>query len=156
QIEQLDNKLDELAANGGDVQTDLYQQTRSLYRISRAGMLPVTEGFSAMLQYSSRLQRYAALVGRMLEQQQAYDHHAQALRNAIATGQAESRAIDDEIADLQQQQHDDQQREQEQARHDRQDDADDSIAPMRGEPPLVRDVDASDTSNAGVVDVSSD
>jgi septal ring factor EnvC (AmiA/AmiB activator) len=65
------------------VEQRMRQNARTLYRVSRGGMLPMAGGISAMLGHASRVSRLERLVQRDLEARTGFDARAQALRGEL-------------------------------------------------------------------------
>ncbi|MFW6051378.1 MAG: murein hydrolase activator EnvC family protein [Myxococcota bacterium] len=74
------------------VRDRLRARAKGLYRISRAGMLPLAGGFAALLEHVGRLQRMERLVEHDLEALRSLQGRAEALRQE---GRQLERAIDE-------------------------------------------------------------
>jgi len=89
------SELEGLAKRVTDTRAALRVHMRALYRLTRAGMLPVTGGFDSLLQHAGRLRRLKRLVETYGKRLASSKEHRVALRNEVATlGRAieESRA----------------------------------------------------------------
>ena len=67
QKSRVDAEIESLATRRRDAQERLHQRARALYRMSQAGMLPVSGGFSTLLSHLSRVDRLKRIVKRDLE-----------------------------------------------------------------------------------------
>lgn len=88
-------ELDGLATRVNDTRAALRLHMRALYRLTRAGMLPVTGGFDSLLQHAGRLRRLKRMVETDAKRLSSDKERRVALRNEVATlGRAieESRA----------------------------------------------------------------
>ncbi len=80
------------------------ERGRALYRLRRAGMLPVAGGFRAMLSHLSRVERLERMVRRDLTALAFLDDREQALRAELTRAQGEERAAQDRLSVLQEEQ----------------------------------------------------
>lgn len=88
-------ELDGLAKRVTDARVALRLHMRALYRLTRAGMLPITGGFESLLQHAGRMRRLKRLVETYGKRLISGKEHRVALRNEVTTlGRAieESRA----------------------------------------------------------------
>ena len=87
-IEQLDSEraraeaeIASLAQSRADTNRRLYARTRALYRLTRAGALPLSGGFNALLQHLSRRERLERVVRADLDALGDLQARSQALRD---------------------------------------------------------------------------
>ena len=64
---QIDTELAGLLDQRDEAEGRLHERARALYRIRRAGMLPVAGGFDALMQHLARVQRLSRMVRADLE-----------------------------------------------------------------------------------------
>jgi len=64
---RVDAEIESLTARRGEAQERLHSRARALYRLSQAGMLPVSGGFTTLLAHISRVDRLKRIVTRDVE-----------------------------------------------------------------------------------------
>ncbi|MGB5417081.1 MAG: hypothetical protein WBN01_20775, partial [Polyangiales bacterium] len=64
---QIDTEISGLADKREEAEGRLHERARALYRIRRAGMLPVAGGFDALMGHLARVQRLSRMVKSDLE-----------------------------------------------------------------------------------------
>jgi murein hydrolase activator len=76
----------EIESNGDDTgaRERLRTRARSLYRVTRAGMLPLAGGMTALLRHKSRIDRLRQLVAHDLEEARTADQRRTELRARVA------------------------------------------------------------------------
>ena len=77
---QIDTELAGLLDRRDEAEGRLHERARALYRIRRAGMLPVAGGFDALMQHLARVQRLSRMVRADLETIEFLDERGAALR----------------------------------------------------------------------------
>lgn len=77
---QIDTEISGLASQRDDAQGRLHERARALYRIRRAGMLPVAGGFDALMAHLARVQRLSRMVKDDLEMMEFLEQRGAALR----------------------------------------------------------------------------
>lgn len=77
---QIDAELASLGPKRAELQEQLAQHGRSLYRVSRGGMLPLAGGLDAMLGHASRVERLTRVVKSELEALKSLERKGVALR----------------------------------------------------------------------------
>lgn len=100
---RLEVEIDELAARSEATKEDLHRRARALYRMRRAGMLPVAGGFDALLTHLSRLERLERMVRSDLSALTFLRSRRQALRGEVARKQEEADTARRELTELQRQ-----------------------------------------------------
>lgn len=110
--QRIDAELASLEAAEVEQQRGLVQRARALYRIRRAGLLPVAGGFDAMLSHLSRVQRLERIVQRDIRNIQRSRERRVALRRDAARLERATADVERELAELRlrQQQLEEQQR----------------------------------------------
>lgn len=63
----------------------LTERTRALYRLTRAGVLPVAGGLEAMLEHAARVERLERMLERDVQEMQELTRHEAALREETTT-----------------------------------------------------------------------
>jgi septal ring factor EnvC (AmiA/AmiB activator) len=77
---QIDTEISGLAAKREEAEGRLHERARALYRIRRAGMLPVAGGFDALMGHLARVQRLSRMVKSDLETMDFLGERGSALR----------------------------------------------------------------------------
>lgn len=77
---QIDTEISGLAAKREEAEGRLHERARALYRIRRAGMLPVAGGFDALMGHLARVQRLSRMVKNDLETMGFLGERGSALR----------------------------------------------------------------------------
>ncbi len=91
---QIDTEISGLASRRDEAQARLHDRARALYRIRRAGMLPVAGGFDALMSHLARVQRLSRMVKNDLETMEFLEDRGAALRvekNDLAKALEEAR-----------------------------------------------------------------
>lgn len=78
---QIDTEISGLAGKREEAEERLHERARALYRIRRAGMLPVAGGFDALMAHLARVQRLSRMVKDDLETMEYLEEHGAALRS---------------------------------------------------------------------------
>jgi septal ring factor EnvC (AmiA/AmiB activator) len=92
---QIDTEISGLSSRRDDAEQRLHERARALYRIRRAGMLPVAGGFDALMAHLARVQRLSRMVKTDLETMEFLEQRGAALRsekNELAQALQESQA----------------------------------------------------------------
>ena len=76
---QIDSEVAGLAAQQQETRERLHDRARALYRVRRAGMLPMAGGFQALMQHLSRVQRLSRMVKGDLDMVDFLKEHGEAL-----------------------------------------------------------------------------
>lgn len=79
----------------------LRQNARTLYRVSRGGMLPMAGGIAALLGHASRVSRLERLVENDLRAAEGLDVQAQNLRGELSSLEAQIARAEQELSSLQ-------------------------------------------------------
>lgn len=77
---QIDTEISGLASRRDDAQGRLHERARALYRVRRAGMLPVAGGFDALMAHLARVQRLSRMVKNDLDTMEFLEQRGSALR----------------------------------------------------------------------------
>jgi len=77
---QIDTEISGLADKREEAEARLHERARALYRIRRAGMLPVAGGFDALMGHLARVQRLSRMVKSDLETMDFLGERGSALR----------------------------------------------------------------------------
>ncbi len=77
---QIDTEISGLQSQRGEAEGRLHERARALYRVRRAGMLPVAGGFDALMQHLARVQRLSRMVKADLETMEFLEERGAALR----------------------------------------------------------------------------
>jgi septal ring factor EnvC (AmiA/AmiB activator) len=77
---QIDMEISGLADKRGEAEGRLHERARALYRIRRAGMLPVAGGFDALMAHLARVQRLSRMVKGDLDTMEFLGQRGAALR----------------------------------------------------------------------------
>jgi septal ring factor EnvC (AmiA/AmiB activator) len=77
---QIDTEISGLADKRGEAEGRLHERARALYRIRRAGMLPVAGGFDALMAHLARVQRLSRMVKGDLDTMDFLGQRGAALR----------------------------------------------------------------------------
>lgn len=77
---QIDTEISGLQAQRDEAQGRLHERARALYRIRRAGMLPVAGGFDALMRHLARVQRLSRMVKADLDTMGFLEERGAALR----------------------------------------------------------------------------
>jgi len=77
---QIDTEISGLADKREEAEGRLHERARALYRIRRAGMLPVAGGFDALMGHLARVQRLSRMVKSDLETMDFLGERGSALR----------------------------------------------------------------------------
>ena len=106
---QIDDEIAGLQSRRGDAETRLHERARALYRIRRAGMLPVAGGFDALMQHLARVQRLSRMVKNDLRTMRYLEKRGVALRvekselaKELETAQVLVRALEAKKTELEQ------------------------------------------------------
>jgi septal ring factor EnvC (AmiA/AmiB activator) len=92
---QIDTEISALANQRDEAEGRLYERARALYRVRRAGMLPVAGGFDALMGHLARVQRLSRMVEKDLEMIEFFEQRGAALRvekNELAKALQEAQA----------------------------------------------------------------
>ncbi|MEM7136934.1 MAG: peptidoglycan DD-metalloendopeptidase family protein [Myxococcota bacterium] len=108
---QIDSEISGLQGRRSDAQTRLHDRARALYRVRRAGMLPVAGGFDALMQHLARVQRLSRMVKNDLRTMRFLENRGVALRvektelaQELQGAQVSLRALEARKAELEQSQ----------------------------------------------------
>jgi septal ring factor EnvC (AmiA/AmiB activator) len=77
---QIDTEISGLAAQREQVEGQLHERARALYRVRRTGMLPIAGGFDALMSHLARVQRLSRMVKNDLDRMEFYEGRGAALR----------------------------------------------------------------------------
>jgi septal ring factor EnvC (AmiA/AmiB activator) len=77
---QIDAEISGLGAQREQAEGQLHQRARALYRVRRAGMLPIAGGFDALMSHLARVQRLSRMVKSDLDRMEFYEERGAALR----------------------------------------------------------------------------
>ena len=101
----LSTEVEQLVQQRGNVRDSLRRRIRALYRMRRAGMLPVAGGFDAMLGHLGRMERLERMVREDLRSAAFLDRRASALegkkgdeQRALQTHRRELESVRERIA----------------------------------------------------------
>ena len=86
----LATEIEELRERRERVEDSLHQRVRALYRMRRAGMLPVAGGFDAMLSHLGRMKRLERMVSGDLRSVAFLDRRATALTGELSDKEREA------------------------------------------------------------------
>jgi len=78
---QIDTEISGLANTREEAEGRLHERARALYRVRRAGMLPVAGGFDALMAHLARIQRLSRMVKNDLETMDHLEERGAALRS---------------------------------------------------------------------------
>jgi len=78
---QIDTEISGLANQREEAEGRLHERARALYRIRRAGMLPVAGGFDALMAHLARVQRLSRMVKNDLDTMDHLEERGAALRS---------------------------------------------------------------------------
>ena len=78
---QIDTEISGLADKREEAEGRLHERARALYRIRRAGMLPVAGGFDALMAHLARVQRLSRMVKNDLDTMDYLEDRGAALRS---------------------------------------------------------------------------
>jgi septal ring factor EnvC (AmiA/AmiB activator) len=78
---QIDTEISGLASRREEAEGRLHERARALYRVRRAGMLPVAGGFDALMAHLARVQRLSRMVKNDLETMDHLEERGAALRS---------------------------------------------------------------------------
>jgi hypothetical protein len=78
---QIDTEISGLAGKREEAEGRLHERARALYRVRRAGMLPVAGGFDALMAHLARVQRLSRMVKNDLETMDHLEERGAALRS---------------------------------------------------------------------------
>ncbi|KPK53613.1 MAG: hypothetical protein AMJ63_05860 [Myxococcales bacterium SG8_38_1] len=78
---QIDTEISGLANKREEAEGRLHDRARALYRVRRAGMLPVAGGFDALMAHLARVQRLSRMVKNDLETMDHLEDRGAALRS---------------------------------------------------------------------------
>lgn len=78
---QIDTEISGLASRREEAEGRLHERARALYRVRRAGMLPVAGGFDALMAHLARVQRLSRMVKNDLETMDHLEDRGAALRS---------------------------------------------------------------------------
>jgi murein DD-endopeptidase MepM/ murein hydrolase activator NlpD len=108
---QIDSEVAGLAAQQEEAKGRLHDRARALYRVRRAGMLPVAGGFQALMQHLARVQRLSRMVKSDLdmvsflqERGQALDLERKELDKALREAHLALRGLEDRKEELERKQ----------------------------------------------------
>ncbi len=106
---RLRTEIDELGTRRAATQAELHRRARALYRIRRAGMLPVAGGFQALLSHLARVERVERMVRSDLgaitflrDRTRALEAEIETQRELVASAQAEKLTLQNEKQRIQQ------------------------------------------------------
>lgn len=98
---QIDTEISGLAGQREEAEGRLHERARALYRVRRAGMLPVAGGFDALMGHLARVQRLSRMVKDDLDTMEFLEDRGAALRSekgelaeALREAQIELRALE--------------------------------------------------------------
>ncbi len=100
---RLEVELAELAARSEATERELHRRARALYRMRRAGMLPLAGGFDALLTHLSRVERLERMVRSDLSALVFLRDRRQVLRGEMIRKQEEADEARREMTELQRQ-----------------------------------------------------
>ncbi|MEM9073942.1 MAG: M23 family metallopeptidase [Myxococcota bacterium] len=100
---RLEREIEDLRGRRDATAEDLRRRTRALYRMRRAGMLPVAGGFHALLGHLSRVERVERMVRSDLGALRFLRNRRDALRSELVRRQEEVASARSTIAQLEQQ-----------------------------------------------------
>ena len=78
---QIDTEISGLAGKREEAEGRLHERARALYRVRRAGMLPVAGGFDALMAHLARVQRLSRMVKNDLDTMSYLEERGAALRS---------------------------------------------------------------------------
>lgn len=78
---QIDSEIAGLQDRRLESQGHLHERARALYRVRRAGMLPIAGGFDALMQHLARVQRLSRMVKTDLDTMRFLENRGTALRS---------------------------------------------------------------------------
>lgn len=78
---QIDAEISGLSARREEAEGRLHERARALYRVRRAGMLPVAGGFDALMAHLARVQRLSRMVKNDLDTMTHLEERGAALRS---------------------------------------------------------------------------
>ena len=100
---RLQTEIDELDTRREATRVELHRRARALYRVRRAGMLPIAGGFDALLGHLSRVERVERMVRSDLgaltflrDRQRALEAEIANQREVVASAQAEKLTLERE------------------------------------------------------------
>lgn len=96
----LEVEIEQLRDRRERVEDSLHRRVRALYRMRRAGMLPVAGGFEAMLSHLGRMKRLERMVSGDLRSVAYLDRRATALEGAVADAEREAELKARQVAQL--------------------------------------------------------
>jgi septal ring factor EnvC (AmiA/AmiB activator) len=106
---QIDTEISGLAGKREEAEQRLHERARALYRIRRAGMLPVAGGFDALMAHLARVQRLSRMVKSDLDAMEHLEQRGVALRSektelveALREAHLELRALEARKEELEQ------------------------------------------------------
>ena len=106
---QIDDEIAGLQGKREDAEARLHERARALYRVRRAGMLPVAGGFDALMQHLARVQRLSRMVKSDLRTMKYLENRGVALRvekrelaSELETAQVMLRALEAKKTELEQ------------------------------------------------------
>ncbi len=91
-------QIDQLEESHAGAQAAIAGRARALYRLRRAGMLPLAGGFQAMLQHLSRVGRLERMLKGDLDSVRFYTQRGSALRAAKAEAEESVRDVEAEVS----------------------------------------------------------
>lgn len=107
---RLQTEIDELGTRREATRDELHRRARALYRIRRAGMLPVAGGFDALLGHLARVERVERMVRSDLgaltflrDRQNALQAEIASQREVVESARAEKMTLEQQKQRLQQQ-----------------------------------------------------
>jgi len=106
---QIDTEISGLAGQRDEAKGRLHERARALYRVRRAGMLPVAGGFDALMGHLARVQRLSRMVKNDLDTMEFLEDRGAALRSekselaeALREAHLELRALEAKKDELEQ------------------------------------------------------
>jgi len=93
---QIDTEISGLASRREEAEGRLHERARALYRVRRAGMLPVAGGFDALMAHLARVQRLSRMVKNDLDTMGHLEERGAALRsekNELADALREAQVV---------------------------------------------------------------
>ncbi len=91
-LEGNETRLAEIETRLANLNGDVTRHVRALYRLRRAGMLPVAGGFDAMLGHLGRMERLERIVARDMEERHALEVERTRVRSQVAMAREEQDA----------------------------------------------------------------
>lgn len=98
--QRVEAEIDGLARERGAAQRRLRSRVHALYRMRRAGLLPLAGGFDALLRHQSRAERLERMVGRDVAALRTLSQRVAALSDETARLAGDAERRDRELAEL--------------------------------------------------------